>query len=309
VNLTDAVTVEGSEDVEVYVFGRQRSQGQYVAAILSDKYTWNREVSGKTTVSRITIPLEYATGGRDFRVVVKRISPTRVEVLSDTRVPNWQKPLVLDLNVEIDLAKWESVVVFVSADKNEAFPIAMGPQEVPAERTHRIPGGEIITFEYGNYALGTHRTRGGIDEGLPGDTGCMGVINYNKGRTQARVNLQGNYTAGMELTPDVVMGKEGAAEYPTVNLYWDGVLLVKGISAGPNPLIFTVQEPLNFSNGEHVIHMVNTDRDSSLVEPKLDALRVRLASYGDGSGRPLEITGERLPGYAPGTEPDGELTE
>lgn len=310
-NLTDEITVEGSEDAEVYVFGRQYSQGQYVAAILSDKYTWNREVTGKTTVSQLTIPLEYATGGRDFRVVVKRISPTNVEVLSDTRVLNWQKPLALDLNVEIDLAKWESVVVFISADKNEEFPIAMGSQEVPAERTQRIPGGEIIAFEYGNFALGSQGTRGGLDEGLPGDTGCMGIINYNKGRTQARVNLQGNYTAGMEieLTPDVVEGRDGPVDYSTVNLYWDGVLLVKGISTGQNPLIFTVQEPLNFSKGEHIIHMVNTDRDTSLVEPKLDALRVRVASSGDGTGRPLEITGERLPGYGTDAEPDGELTE
>lgn len=297
-NLTDEISVSADPDAEVYVFSKKESEkGHYMATLMTGKYSWNQPVSGTCAFTSITIPVKEQHRKSTFRTVIKRVAPTGIPIVQTMNLKPVGDGLKIPVNDSIRLDAWEILLVFATAEDEEFHP-AFAEQKFETEPNKLIPGGEIISFYYGNNP--TSAGEKGLDEGMKGDGHRIAVSPYNRGRTVFNVYLENDYEQGetIEITPDLPLTRSVEdEEEPSsrigggINIYWDNILILKNITQGRKPYNITLGKPLDFSSGKHKITMKRTVDDDD-YRPSLDALRIRLASESNLEAEKIEITGE-----------------
>ncbi|MDP0495897.1 MAG: hypothetical protein Q7Q73_06775 [Verrucomicrobiota bacterium JB024] len=284
-NLTDQVQADGSEDLETYVFARRDLPGHFAAVLLSDRYTWNRAIKGKTWIGDLRIPLdEEANGAGPFRVVVKRLRRSSFELVSSQIVEPDSGWLTIPLNTELDQSRWEELVVFATAAEGD-FGVALEDQVMIPEPNKLVEGGEIISFHYGNYVW--LPLRGGLDEGMLGDTHALNVYFYDGNRSDYEVDLLNDYEPGsvVEMTFEL-FGIGDPEKSKGIRVYWDDVLILEGADEPVETALYQVVAPLDLSRGKHRLSFAYDDLQERFYWPSLTAMRIRRVEDVDGSELP-----------------------
>jgi hypothetical protein len=284
-NLTDQVQVVGSEDLETYVFARKDLPGHFVAVLMSDCYTWNKVMEGKTWISDLLIPLdEEANGAGPFRVVVKRLRRDSFELVSSQLVEPDGGWLAVPLDTQLDQSRWEELVVFATAAEGD-FGVALQDQVMVPEPNKLIDGGEIVSFHYGNYVWPP--LRGGLDAGMLGDTHALNFYFYNGNRSDYAVELLNDYEPGsvVEMTFELdALGDLKKAK--GIRIYWDDVLILEGADESVETALYRVVAPLDLSRGKHRLSFAYDDPQERKYWPTLSAMRIRRVEGVDSSVLP-----------------------
>ncbi|MGE9290985.1 MAG: hypothetical protein ACQKBT_08350, partial [Puniceicoccales bacterium] len=283
-NWTDRVEVNGSDDVEVYVFAKKESPGHFVATVLSEDYTWNRVETGVTEMVSIRVPIPSGfPEEKPFRVVIKRLDRNSFETIAREEVfvrDGW-----LDLYIEesLDQSEFEELVVFATVEDGDFGP-SMRDQRTDPEPNRLIEDGEIISFHYGNWVWS--RFEGGLDEGMQGDGHALSFSKFDSNRNHYPVILRNDYEEGslVEMTFELEFGEGEQAE--NIQIFWDGVLILEGPEESIESGLYLVSEPLNLTQGPHELTFALRDPKVHHYFPALKAMRIRRVDGMEGAEPP-----------------------